>query len=463
MNEAALNSEETLLRQPPHSSEAEQAVIASATESSKVVHTLDWLRPEDFYHRAHSVIWERVRTMAARSQEIDPVTLLDALSEAGELDEAGGYEYIADLVANNRGAANAHQYAGIIKDRAVSRRVITIGGEIAQIGYEPGESQDKIDRMQSLAMSVETRSFDEPKHVNDVLKTTTDEIERRIQAGGQIVGQPTGFRDLDYHTGGMGNGDMVIVAGRPGMGKSVFAMNVAESAAVEGKFCIVFSLEMGADQLMLRSVSSLGRIPFDRLRRGKLEDDDYPALTSAYSKLNNQALYIDDNATLTSNQILSRTRKIAQKIGRHPDLVIVDYLQLLSDKGDGHERITKISRQLKLTAKDLNCPMVVLSQLNRSLEQRNNKRPMMSDLRESGGIEQDADTILMLYRDDVYNENTDRKGILEVIRRKQRNGELGTDYLAANLHLQRFDDLEHGYAPPPEGASSAGRYNDGIG
>lgn len=436
-------SELSYLKMPPHSVEAEQAVIAAVVLNNRLIHELDMVRESDFHRPSHIVIWRRIQALAVQSIPIDPVVLVGALEGAGELEIAGGYEYIVDLVSNGRGDANVQHYAAMIRDRAISRKLIQIGYEIAQIGYDNGEAQEKIDKVQSLTMQMEAKNSAEPKHINDILRRTIENLDRRFHHKGEIIGLETGFTDLDKATCGLSPGDFVIVAGRPSMGKTTFAMNIADHCAVNGKFVIAFNLEMSDESLMLRSFSSLGGVHHEKLRSGKLEDHEFTAVTAAASKVKDKSIYVDDDGSVTSAQVLSRVRKIANKAGRSPDLIVIDYIQLLADEGDGTQRITQISRRLKLVATAMKCPLIALSQLNRGVEGRplDSRRPLMSDLRESGAIEQDADIIIMMYRDEVYNENTTQKGVAEAIIRKQRNGPLKTIYLASQLEYSRFKTL----------------------
>jgi replicative DNA helicase len=433
----------------PHSLSAEQAVIAAVINNNKLAYELDHVKESDFYTGAHVIIWRRIQALAFQSIPIDPVVLVNALENANELDSVGGAEYIVDLMTNGTGDSNVQHYAQIIRDRAISRELVRIGHEVSAIGYETGEAQAKIDKVQSLTMTLEANDSTDPVHINVILKKTIEGIDQRFRNSGEIVGLSTGFVDFDKMTCGLGDSDMIVIAGRPSMGKTTLALNIADNVALAGKFVIFYSLEMPSESLNLRSISSIGGVHHERLRSGKIQDEDWPGITAAAARLKDKPMYINDDGSVTSAQILSRSRKIANKAGRKVDLIVIDYLQLLADEGDGTERITKISRRLKLVATALKCPVIVLSQLNRGVENRplNNRRPMMSDLRESGAIEQDADVIVMTYRDEVYNPNTDQPGIAEAIIAKQRNGPLGTVYLKSELHYSRFRNNQ-GYIPP---------------
>ncbi len=437
------------LKQPPNSIEAEQAVLSAVITDNRAYHRLNGIiTAEDFFNASHKALWRRMDAMALQSVPMDAVSLIDSLQDAGELEKAGGVDYIGQLASEGRGSANVMHYALTIRDRRIQRELIQIGYDIADSGYQPGKLEGKIDEAQRLVMSLEVRKSNDPRHISDVMRSAVDVYEEATKADGGIVGMPTGFRDLDKRMGGMMPEDLIIVAGRPSMGKSVFAMNVAEHAAMQGNTVLVFSLEMSSESLAMRSMASVGHCEYKAIKSGSSQPDVVTGMTAGVAKIKDRDLYLDDNPTLTSQQLASRARKLSQKLGKPIDLVVVDYLQLLSDKGEGTERVTKMSRALKLAAKDLRCPIVALSQLNRGVEHRQDKRPLMSDLRESGAIEQDADTILMLYRDEVYNEDTNQKGVAEVLIRKLRNGEIGTVYLSAMLNQMRFADMAHPYTPP---------------
>ena len=444
------------LRMPPHSADAESALLAAMVESNRLINDFDFLSSDDFYRNGNRVIFARLQALAFVGKPVDPVTLINALDEAGELDEAGGTEYVVDLLTQSRGAYNAKAYAEIIKDKSKSRQLIQVGYKVAQLGYEDSSEINKIDEAQSLVLGLTDQGSSEAVSISEAMREAVNDIDRRFQSKGEIVGLPTGFSDIDRMTSGLQAGQMIVVAGRPSMGKTTFAMNIAENAMLNDKFVVAFNLEMTSTNLAMKTLSSLGKIPYSLLRTGQI-GDHAANLGAAGAKINNREMFIDDNASLTSQQILSRARKIQNKAGKKIDLLVVDYLQLLNDKGEGHERITRISRAMKIAAKELGCPVIVLSQLNRSLEQRQDKRPIMSDLRESGAIEQDADVIIMLYRDEVYDENSREKGIAQAIIRKNREGENGIVYLKSNLHICRFDNLEQAYIPPAYEPKKSGK------
>lgn len=439
------------LRVPPHSDEAEVCVLSAILERNSLLDDLESLvRTDDFYRRENQLIYRRMNAMSMVSQPIDPVTLCDSLESAGEADEVSP-EYIVDIATNGRGSHNAIHYAKIIRDKSVARRLIAKGHEIAEIGYGDGESAEKLDKAQSLIMAETEEAGGETESSAEVLNRLVAKLDYLHKNAGKLTGVPTGFVDLDNLTNGLHDGEMIVLAGRPAMGKSTIAMNIAEHAAVkEGKTVLVFSLEMPADQIMMKSVCSVMGLDFDRVRKGKLEDAEWSGITAGYAKLKDASLFINDRSSLTSEQLLSRARKLQKRIGRKVDLIIVDYLQLMTDRGEGVERVTKISRNIKLTAKEMDCPVIAISQLSRKVEERGNKRPVNSDLRDSGAIEQDADIIGFIYRDEVYNPNTTKmKGVAELGITKHRNGETGTVYLTSQLHHCRFKD-NIGYIPPSE-------------
>lgn len=440
----------SFLKQPPHSIESEQAFLSAVLERNTLVDDVEGvITSESFYQHANQVIFRRMVAMAFACQPIDAITLISALDEAGELDQAGGQEYLIDLATNGRGAHNAIHYANIIADRAVDRDLIKRGYNIAELAYSEGTAQEKIDQAQSMVMEASKETGKEVTSALDSMQETIAHIEFLFKNKGKLTGIETGFQDLDRITHGLQKGDMIVVAGRPSMGKTTLAMNLAQAAFLSGEMVLVFSLEMPKQQLMNRLMCSLGGIPQDRMKRGNMVDEDWAKLTAAASKMKEHGanLYIDERSFVTSEQLLSRARRIAKKCGRKIGLVVIDYMQLLRDKGEGVERMTRISGNIKATAKELGCPVIALSQLSRKCEERGNKRPINSDLRESGAIEQDADVILMVYRDKVYDENSPYGDAAEAIITKQRNGEIGTVYLNSELHVCRFAN-NVGYQPP---------------
>jgi replicative DNA helicase len=435
------------IKLPPHSVEAEQAVLSAVMDKNSLVDDLESiLMAERFYRHNHQLIYRRMQAMAIAGQPIDVVTLAGVLEQAGELDQVGGHDYLIDLATNGRGAANAKHYAEIIRDRWLARVLIRKAQDIAQAGYDCENVQDAINEAQATILDISKDNAGEPKHAEVALGEAIEYLKHVNSLQGQMIGLSTGFADLDKLTNGLAKADLFILAARPSMGKSTLAINIAENCTTNGKFVIVFSLEMPAMQLILRSMASLGSVLFNSVK--KADESIWSGVTASASKIKGTQYYIDDYPVLTSENLMSRARKLARQVDRNPDLIIIDYLQLLSDKGDnGNERMTKISRNIKLTAKALDCPIIALSQLNRKCEERGDKRPLMSDLRESGAIEQDADIIGFIYRDEVYDKESPEKNVAELIIRKNRNGETGTIHLSSQLHMCRFKDLPN-YVPP---------------
>ena len=434
---------------PPHSLEAEQVLLAALIERNTLVDDLeDVLNENYFYRHNHQIIYRAISAMALKGKPVDLPLLVDHLDASGDLDEIGGAEYLIDIIQNSRGPSNARHYAQTIRDRWIMRQLINKGQSIAELGFNGESAEEAIQEAQAQIMDFEQSNSQSTRTLNQILTDVVDRIDYLTKNRGKITGLKTGYADLDRHIGGLEKTDLVIVAGRPGMGKTVCAMNFAETATLEGKNVLVFSLEMSSDQLLTRSACSIGRISNDRVRKGALEDEDWPKLTVAISRIKDKSLTVDDRVPLTSEQALSRARKVVRQTGRPLDLIVIDYIQLLKDKGEELDRITRITNNLKGLAKSMNCPVVALSQLNRECEKRPNKRPQMSDLRASGSIEQDADIIMFLYRDEVYNPDSDQKGVVELNVAKFRNGSPGVNYLASRLEYFRFDDLTN-YTPPP--------------
>ncbi len=433
----------------PHSIEAEQSVLGGLLLSDDHWDTVaEQVAFGDFYRPDHRLIYRHMAKLAEANEPIDPVTVADALNASGELENAGGFGYLAQLAKDTPSASNIRAYATVVRDRAALRHLIQAAQDIADSGYNPEgrSSDDLIDEAERKIMQITEQGpkAGGPIDVNPLLTRAVERIDELYNSGGDITGLSTGYQELDRMTSGLQKSDLVIVAGRPSMGKTSFAMNLVEHAVLnQEKPILVFSMEMPADQLIVRMLSSIGRIDQTRIRNGKLEQEDWPKLSAAVTKMKDVPLYIDDTPALTPTEIRSRARRVAREAGGL-GMIMVDYLQLMRVAGFNEGRtaeISEISRNLKAVAKEFDCPMVALSQLNRALEQRPNKRPVNSDLRESGAIEQDADVIMFIYRDEVYHEDSPDKGVAEIIIGKQRNGPIGTARLAFIGQFTRFENL----------------------
>jgi replicative DNA helicase len=437
------------LKVPPHSIEAEQAVLGGLMlDNGSWDHVADKVSEEDFYRREHRLIFRAISDLAERNDPFDVITLSEWLGSHNELDNAGGLGYLGELAQNTPTAANIHTYAGIVRDRSVLRQLIRVSTDVANSAYNPQgrKTEELLDAAEQRVFEIAeqgTRRRQRFIAIKDLLAKAVDRIDMLFEQDNPITGVSTGFTDFDEMTSGLQSADLIIVAGRPSMGKTTFAMNVAEHVAIKSRRPVaIFSMEMPGEQLAMRMISSLGRIDQHRLRIGKLDDDDWPRLTSAVGILTEVPMFIDDSPALTPIELRARARRLKRE-NDDLGLVIIDYLQLMQVPGTRENRateISEISRSLKALAKELSVPIVALSQLNRSLEQRPNKRPVMSDLRESGAIEQDADVIVFIYRDEVYNEASQYKGSAEIIIAKQRNGPIGTTRLTFRGQYTRFDN-----------------------
>lgn len=439
------------LRVPPHSVEAEQSVLGGLMlDNDAWVQVSDKLTDADFYRRDHANIFRAIESLANDGKPYDIVTLAEWLDTHSLLESCGGLAYLAQLADNTPTAANIAAYAGIVRDRAVLRALIRAGTDIAESGFrtEGRSTNELIDSAERTVFQIaerESRGRKGFQPMRDLLMKALDRIDQLFQQDNPITGVATGYYELDGMTSGLQPSDLIIVAGRPSMGKTAFAINIAQNAAVkEGTAVAVFSMEMPAEQLALRMISSIGRIDQHKVRTGKLADDDWPRLTHAVGVLSEVKLFIDDTPALTPGDLRARCRRLAREHGI--GMVVIDYLQLMQVPGNTENRateISEISRSLKALAKELEVPVIALSQLNRSLEQRSDKRPVMSDLRESGAIEQDADLIMFIYRDEVYNEDSPDKGVAEIIIGKQRNGPIGTRKLRFFGEYTTFENLAH--------------------
>lgn len=439
---------------PPHSIEAEQSVLGGLMLDNRAWDQIaDRVREEDFYRYDHRLIYRVMSKLAEQNKPLDVLTVSEALRELHELDNAGGEVYLFELANNTPSVANIGAYADIVRERSVLRQLIAAANDIASGAFNP-EGRSSIELLdaaerQVFAISEQGARVGGPQNIKEFLAKTMDRIDTLFHLDNPITGTPTGYHDFDEMTSGLQPSDLVIVAGRPSMGKTTFAMNIAEHVVIKSKKpVLVFSMEMPGESLVMRSLSSLCRIDQLRIRTGKLEDEDWPRISSTVSMLSEAPMFIDDTPALSPAEVRARARRVAKEHGQL-GLIMVDYLQLMQVPGFNENRtaeISEISRSLKSLAKELKVPVIALSQLNRSLEQRADRRPVMSDLRESGAIEQDADLIVFIYRDEVYNENSPDKGTAEIIIAKQRNGPIGKVRLAFLGQYTCFENFtRHSY------------------
>jgi replicative DNA helicase len=442
------------LRVPPHNIHAEQSLLGGLMlDNSTWDRIADLVVERDLYRREHRLIFRAIAKLAEDDQPFDVVTLAETLERTEQLDAAGGLAYLGTLVSETPTAANIKAYAKIVRETSVLRQMIATGTEIADSAYNPGgrevaELLDEAERRVFEIAEQEQRGGGGFQPIKSLLSRAVERIDELYGRDEPITGLATGFSDFDMMTSGLQPADLVVVAGRPSMGKTSFAMNMAEHAAIQTRRPVaVFSMEMPGDALAMRMMSSLGRIDQHRVRTGKLEDDEWPRLTSAVNILADASLFIDDTAALSPTELRARARRLKREQG-DLGLIVVDSLQLMPVLGineKGTTEISFISRSLKALAKELHVPVIALSQLNRSLEQRPNKRPVMSDLRESGAIEQDADLIVFIYRDEVYNPESKDKGLAEIIIGKQRNGPIGTVKLTFLGKYTKFESYIDSY------------------
>lgn len=453
--EAALPADRDVaaLRLPPHSIEAEQSVLGSVLLDNAAWEKIaDLLHEGDFYRHDHRLIWQHLSRLIERNQPADVLTLQDALRSTGRLEEAGGLAYLNGLASATPSAANVRRYAEIVRDRAVLRQLVSVSDEIATTALNPQgrDTRQILDEAESRIFQISEEGSRGRSGFQDLQSVLTQVVERvddlyNRENPNDITGVPTGFLDLDRMTSGLQPGDLVIIAARPSVGKTAFALNISEHVAIqEGLPVAVFSMEMGATQLAMRLVCSVGRIDQQRLRTGRLTEDDWPRLTSAIQKMQDANLFIDETPALNPLELRARARRLARQYGKL-GLIMVDYLQLMNGAGSsGDNRATEvaeISRSLKALAKELNVPVIALSQLSREVEKRNDKRPVMSDLRESGAIEQDADVILFIHREDRYDPDSPNKGMAEIIIGKQRNGPIGSVTLTFLGQYTKFENF----------------------
>ena len=440
-------------RTPPHSIEAEQSVLGGLLlDSSAWDQVGDVLTAEDFYRPDHRLIFESIGLLAGEGKACDVITVSEHLERSGRLEDAGGLAYIGQLASDTPTAANIRAYASIVRERSLLRRLAKAGNEIAaSVFQQQGESaRELVDRAEQAVFEIAeqgARGHEGALSVRSLLPALIDQIDEWHNNPDALRGLPTGFTDFDRKTGGLRGGDLMIVAGRPSMGKTTLAVNIAEYAAVNPNIkasVVIFSMEMPSEQVITRMLSSIGGVPLNAIRSGKVADEDWARITSATSQLSEAKIFVDETPALTPTELRARARRVKREHGL--DLIVVDYLQLMQVAGTKENRATEIaeiSRGLKALAKELNCPVIALSQLNRGVEQRQEKKPVMSDLRESGALEQDADMILLIYREEVYDKNTTKKGLAEIELAKHRNGEIGTVLLTFQGPFSRFVN----YAP----------------
>ena len=447
------------LKLPPNSVEAEQSVLGGLLlENESLDKIADILNQADFYRHDHRLIYTHIAKLIEQNRPADIVTVAESLENSAELSSVGGIAYLGALAQNTPTAANIRRYAEIVRERSIMRKLVEVGSGIAESAYNPQgrDAQQLLDEAEAKIFQIAesgNRGSQGFVNIQTLLPQVADRIDFLYQREnqGSVTGIPTGFDDLDERTSGFQPGDLIIVAGRPSMGKTAFSLNIAENVALDTKKPVaVFSMEMGATQLATRMIGSVGRLDQHRMRNGNLEDEDWVRLTTALGKLNDAPIFIDEGAGLSSFDVRARARRLHRQTGGL-GLIVVDYLQLMAGtSGRASENrateISEISRSLKSLAKELNVPVVALSQLNRSVEQRPDKRPVMSDLRESGAIEQDADLILFIYRDEVYNPDSEDKGMAEIIIAKQRNGPIGRIRLTFLGQHTRFENFASGHA-----------------
>ena len=425
------------VRRPPQSIQSEQSILGGLLIDTTALDSIvDLVKPEDFCRRDHRLIFENIVRMVQSGRPADVLTLMENLRDQGLADEVGGFAYLNELVNNTPSAANIRRYAEIVHDKSVLRQLITVGDKIVSDALNPDgrETSDILGVAEREVLAINERNSRGQRGFRAVGTLVLDVSEKIIdlyqnKGSSDITGVPTGYSNLDRELAGMQRGDLIILAGRPSMGKTSLAVNIAEYVGLKQELPVaIFSLEMGGDQLTQRLISSIANIDAQRLRKAQLNDEEWAAFSRAVHTLETKQIYIDDTPGLSIAEVSSRARRLMNQTGPLA-LIVVDYIQLMTGRASADNRSTElseISRGLKSLAKELHCPVLVLSQLNRSLEQRQNRRPIMSDLRESGAIEQDADVIMFIYRDVVYNPNTPEKDLAELIIAKQRNGPIGT-------------------------------------
>lgn len=433
------------MRIPPHSVEAEQSVLGSILlDKEAMISVSETLVPEDFYKEAHKVIYESMLKLYNSQSEIDLITLTDELRDQGYLDDIGGIAYITSLSTIVPTTSNIKYYINIVKEKSISRQLISAANDIINLGYDSSTKvEDVLENAEKKIFDIsQERTTNDFQPINQVLTETLSMLEKLYEEKSDVTGLTTGFRDLNKKINGLQRSDLLLIAARPAMGKTAFALNLVQNAALKGDASVaVFSLEMSKEQLVQRMVAAQSSVELKKIKTGTLAANDWPRITDGMAVLSGAKIHIDDTPGIKISELRSKCRKL--KIEKGLDLVLIDYLQLMEGEGHNESRqqeIAKISRSLKILAKELDCPVVALSQLSRAPEQRADHRPMLSDLRESGSIEQDADIVMFLYRDEYYNPDTERKNIGEVIVAKNRHGETGTVELVWFGEIQKFAD-----------------------
>ena len=440
---------------PPHSIEAEQSLLGGLMLENAAWDTIaDIIGENDFYRHEHKLIFRAASALINEGRPADIITVQEFLERNDLLETAGGFDYLVTLAQNTPSAANIRRYAEIVRERSVIRQLAEVGTGIARNAYNPqGKTADQLlDEAENQVFQIaesSARSKQGFLEMPDLLRQNIERIDMLYQRNNpdEVTGVSTGFTDLDKYTSGLQSGDLVIVAGRPSMGKTAFALNIAENVAIQSKLPVaVFSMEMGGTQLVMRMLSSVGRLDQSILKNGSLKDEHWERLNEAVTKLTDAPIFIDETAGLTALELRARARRLARRFNNRLGLIVIDYLQLMSGSGRSDNRASElgeISRSLKALAKELQVPVIALSQLSRTVEQRTDKRPMMSDLRESGAIEQDADLIMFMYRDEYYHPDTDKKGMAECIIGKHRNGPTGRVFLTFMGQFTRFENAAY--------------------
>ncbi len=430
-------------RIPPHSVESEQSILGSILlDKEAIITVLETIKLEDFYKEAHKVIYECMVKLNNKGEPIDLITLTEELKKQNQLEDVGGVSYITSLSTIVPTTSNVKYYADIVKEKSVLRKLIKVSNDILNLGYDSSiKVEDILEKAEKQIFDIsQEKSSEDFQPINSVLMDTYDMIEKLYNNKQDITGITTGFKDLNKKTNGLQRTDLILVAARPAMGKTAFALNLVQNAALKANASVaVFSLEMSKEQLVQRMLSSQSHVELKKIKTGNLDENDWPRIVDAMSVLSNSNIYIDDTPGIKIGELRSKCRKL--KIEKGLDLILIDYLQLMEGDGGNESRqqeISKISRSLKIIAKELNCPVVALSQLSRAPEQRSDHRPMLADLRESGAIEQDADIVMFLYRDEYYHPDSERKNIGEIIIAKNRHGETGSVELVWLGEIQKF-------------------------